>query len=85
MRRLTAQERAETLLEDRRFTPFALLVEAVRAWSVRSLYCRICGRRTGLWHIERCHKKHELSPGLSIMIILALMLAVIVAFILAAT
>jgi hypothetical protein len=61
------------------FFPFALAIETVRALRSHSRYCRICGRKMGLWHVERCHTRYQLSPGLSIVIILAALTAVAVA------
>jgi hypothetical protein len=57
-----------------------LAIEAVRAWKVRSRHCTICGRKTGLWHVEDCHKKYRYSPGASIAVILSAMVVVAVVF-----
>ncbi|MGA8409091.1 MAG: hypothetical protein WB680_18085 [Candidatus Acidiferrales bacterium] len=54
-------------------------IELVKAWKARSRFCTIYGRKMGLWHIEGCHKKGRLSPGLSIVIILSVVLVVGVA------
>jgi hypothetical protein len=57
-----------------------LAIEAVHAWKARSRYCGICGHKTGLWHVEDCHKKYRYSPGASIAVILGVMVVVAVAF-----
>jgi hypothetical protein len=56
------------------FTALLILlgIETVRAWEAqaRSRLCRICGRKIGLWHVEKCHKWYQFSPGTAITIIL---------------
>jgi Rsm1-like len=55
-------------------------IEAVKAWKARTLHCTICGRKMGLWHVEECHKKGRYSPGVSIVIILSVVVAVAIVF-----
>lgn len=55
-----------------------LAIETRHAWKARSLYCTICGRKMGIWHIETCHKKGHFSPGVAITVIVSLFVAVAV-------
>jgi len=55
-------------------------IEAVKAWKARTRHCTICGRKMGLWHVEECHKKGRYSPGVSIVIILSVVVAVAIVF-----
>jgi hypothetical protein len=55
-------------------------IQMVQARKARKLHCEICGRKTGLWHIEPCHRRYVPFPSVNIVFILVLILAGIFAF-----